>query len=112
MFSIFVTINIKTGHGEDFTQASLADAHDSIRNEPGCSRFDIHNDPVDPNRFYLYEVYQDAEAFKAPVQTPHFKKWFSTVEEMFDGAFERIDMETVFPSGEGWTNQQPELLKW
>ena len=112
MFSIFVTINIKPGCAEEFAQASLADAHGSTRDEPGCVRFDIHKDPANPNRFYLYEVYQDEGAFEAHLQTPHFKKWFSTVEEMFDGEFERIDMETVFPSGEGWKNQKPGLLNW
>jgi len=110
MFSIFVTINIKPGMVEKFTKASLADANGSVQNESGCFRFDIHKDSKNPNRFYLYEVYRDAKAFEIHLQSPHFKKWFSVVEEMLDGELTRTDMHTVFPSDEGWINQKPGLL--
>ena len=112
MFSVFVTINIKPGCAEEFTQASLGDAQGSVRDEPGCFRFDILRDVENPDRFYLYEVYRDAAAFDAHLETPHFKKWLSTVEEMFDGELERIDMNTVFPADEGWEQQKPALLIW
>ena len=112
MYAIFVTINIKPGYAKEFTQASFGDSQGSVRDEPGCFRFDILSDPENLNRFYLYEVYRDAAAFEAHRETPHFKKWFSTVEEMFDGEFERIDMNTKFPSDEGWEQQKPALLNW
>ena len=112
MFSVFVTINIKPGCAEEFNQASLGDAQGSVRDEPGCFRFDILRDVENPDRFYLYEVYRDAAAFDAHLETPHFKKWLSTVEEMFDGEFERIDMNTVFPADGGWEQQKPALLNW
>ncbi len=110
MLSILVTINIKPGCIEEFTQASFGDAQGSVRDEPGCFRFDINQDLENQNRFYLYEVYRDAAAFEAHRETPHFKKWLATVEEMFDGEFERINMKTVFPSDAGWKQQKPSLL--
>ena len=41
MHSIFVTIRIKPGFAAQFTEASFGDAQGSVRDEPGCFRFDI-----------------------------------------------------------------------
>ena len=112
MFSIFVTINVKPDRVDEFTQASFGDAQGSVRDESGCYRFDIHQDAENLNRFYLYEVYQDEAAFEAHLETSHFKKWISSVKEMFDGEPQRINMRTVFPSHEGWAAQKPALLNW
>ena len=112
MFAIFVTVNIKPGHVEQFTEASLGDARGSVRDEPGCFRFDILKDPENQNRFYLYEVYRDREAFEVHLKSIHFKKWLSAVEGMVDGEFERVEMEPVFPSSEGWERQKSGLLSW
>jgi autoinducer 2-degrading protein len=112
MYAIFVTINIKPGCAEEFTEASFGDAQGSVRDESGCFRFDILKDAENPNRFYLYEVYRDEAAFQAHLETPHFKKWRATVEEMFDGEFEKVVMQTAFPSDPGWELQKPALLNW
>ena len=112
MFSIFVTINIKPEHLEAFTQASFGDAQGSVRDEPGCFRFDINQDAEIPTRFYLYEVYSDEDAFNAHLETPHFKEWFSIAKPMLDGELEKVIMKTVFPSDEGWQQQKPALLNW
>ena len=57
-----------------------------MRDEPGCFRFDILEDKTNPNRFYLYEVYEDEEAHMvAHRNAPHYKKWRETVQEWFDG---------------------------
>jgi quinol monooxygenase YgiN len=112
MFAIFVTINIKPGYVKEFTQASFGDAQGSVRDEPGCFRFDILKDPQDPNRFYLYEVYRDNAALEAHQNAPHYKKWRSIVEEMFDGDIDLLRMKTVFPSDTGWEDQKSGLLQW
>lgn len=112
MISIFVTIQIKEGTVDAFTEASFGDAQGSVRDEPGCFRFDILQNQEDPNRFHLYEVYADAAALDAHREAPHYKKWRSTVESMFDGDISRVVMNTVFPSDEGWQKQKPNLLNW
>ena len=109
MFSIFVTINVKAKHVDEFISASLEDARGSVRDEPGCFRFDIHQDAENPTRVHLYEVYRDEAAFQAHLEAPHFKKWFSIVKAMFDGDRQRLTMKTVFPSEDGWKNQKPSL---
>ena len=112
MLSIFVTIQIKPGFRERFMEASLGDSQGSVRDEPGCFRFDILQNDSDPNLFHLYEVYADQAAFDAHREAPHYKKWRSTVLDWFQGEPERVAMTTVFPSDEGWRKQKPHLLDW
>jgi len=112
MFSIFVMINVKVEHVERFVEASFGDARGSVRDEPGCFRFDIHQDAQISTRFYLYEVYRDEVAFQAHLEMPHFKEWRSTVNPMLDGDSQRFTMKTVFPSANGWEKQKLSLLKW
>ena len=112
MYSIFVTINIRPEHVEAFMEASVGDAEGSTRDEPGCFRFDMHQDAATPARFYLYEVYRDEAAFEAHLETPHFIRWRDAVTPFFDGEIEKIDMKTLFPSDEGWERQKPALLHW
>ena len=113
MFAIFVTIKIKPGFAEKFKEASLGDAQGSVRDEPGCLRFDIHQSQTDPNTFHLYEVYinQDAHA-NLHRNAPHYLKWRETVQDWFDGDIERVTLTPLFPSEDGWKKQKPHLLDW
>ena len=112
MFSIFVTINVKPEHIAEFKEASLGDSEGSTRDEPGCFRFDIHEDVDIPSRFYLHEVYRDEDAFQAHLETPHFLKWKDIVSPFFDGEITKVLMKTVFPSDAGWEKQKPGLINW
>ena len=112
MISIFVTINIKDGFADKFSEASLGDSQGSVRDEPGCFRFDILQNSEIANRFHLYEVYTDEAALEAHRNAPHYKKWRETVQDWFDGELERVMMNTVFPSDQGWKDQKPCLLNW
>ncbi len=76
MYAIFVTIKIKPGYAEQFKEASLGDAQGSVRDEPGCVRFDMHQSMDDPNTFHLYEVYENQDAhLNAHRNAPHYLKW-------------------------------------
>lgn len=112
MISIFVTIQIKDGFAGRFSEASLGDSQGSVRDEPGCFRFDILQNSEDPNRFHLYEVYQDEAALDAHRNAPHYKKWRETVQDWFDGDVQRVTKSTIFPSDDGWRKQKPNLLDW
>ena len=83
----------------------------SVRDEPDCFRFDILRDPDIETRFYLYEVYTDESAMQVHMETPHFKRWWATVEDMIDD-IGSIKMDTVFPSDLGWASQKPGLQNW
>ena len=112
MLSIFVTIQIKPGFRDRFIEASFGDAQGSVRDEPGCFRFDILQNKSDPERFHLYEVYADEDALLAHREAPHYKKWRGTVQSWFEGDIQRVEMTTTFPSDDGWRQQKPHLLDW
>jgi autoinducer 2-degrading protein len=113
MYAIFVTIKIKPGFADRFKEASLGDGQGSVRDEPGCLRFDLHQSLSDPNTFHLYEVYENQEAhLNAHRSAPHYIKWRETVQDWFDGEPQRFAMTTVFPSDDGWRKQKQHLLNW
>lgn len=112
MIAIFVTIQIKPGFADRFSEASLGDSQGSVRDESGCFRFDILRSDSDPNRFHLYEVYEDQAALEAHRTMPHYQKWRATVQPWFEGDIERVGMTTVFPSDDGWRRQKTHLLDW
>ena len=84
MYVIIAPIQIKEGKKDEFVQEMILDAKGSIENEPGCLTFDIIQDPDEPNRIWLYEVYKDEVAFKIHSETPHFTKWRDAVKDWFD----------------------------
>jgi len=110
MIAIFVKIKIKPDMMADFVEASFGDARGSVGDEPGCFRFDVLQDPSDPNAAYLYEVYEDADARAMHRTMPHYLKWRETVADMLDGDYEVVEMTTAYPSDEGFRKQKPYLL--
>ena len=112
MISIFVTITVKPGYADQFREAIFGNAQGSVKDEPGCFRFDILQNAEDPNTFQLYEVYADDSALESHRETPHYKKWRATVKDWFDGSPQRVVMKPLFPSDDGWRKQKPHLINW
>ncbi len=56
MHVTLVHVKVKPERVEDFVAATRANHEGSVR-EPGNRRFDVLQDPADPTRFLLYEVY-------------------------------------------------------
>jgi len=81
MDAIIVTIQVKPDKVEAFRAASLENAASS-RKEKGIARFDLLQDPQEPARFILYEVYRDMGANALHKETSHYKKWKELVEPM------------------------------
>ena len=84
MHVIIAPIQIKDGLKAAFMEEMLADARGSLAEEGGCLRFDVIQDPEDENRIWLYEIYRDAEAFQAHLETPHFTRWKTMVPDWID----------------------------
>ena len=82
MYVIIAPIQVKEGFIDQFIKEIIDDAKESVNDEPGCLRFDVIQDAGDPNRVWLYEVYQDEEAFQAHTQAPHFIKWRDATADM------------------------------
>ena len=84
MFSLVVQMVVRPGRREEFLAGMAANAEASVRDEPGCLRFDVCSVAGDENRFLLYELYADAQAFAAHKATPHFAMWRTVAERVVE----------------------------
>jgi (4S)-4-hydroxy-5-phosphonooxypentane-2,3-dione isomerase len=75
MFSLTVQIQVDPERRDEFLAAITANAEASVRDEPGCLRFDVSAVEGDENRFVFYELYRDAAAFEEHRAAPHFRTW-------------------------------------
>lgn len=71
-FVIIVDFRVKPGAQAAFRQLIDANATASVRDEPGCRRFDVVEPEGEPDRILLYEIYDDLAAFEDHCRTPHF----------------------------------------
>ena len=72
MQALVVRFRIKPGFVDAFAQAIIENARASRDTEPGCRQFDVCRDPQDPGLFFLYELYDDAAAIAAHLQSSHY----------------------------------------
>jgi autoinducer 2-degrading protein len=75
VFSLTVQIQVDPTRREEFLAAITANAAASVRDEPGCLRFDVSSVEGDETRFVFYELYRDAAAFEEHRAAPHFRTW-------------------------------------
>lgn len=85
MFSLVVQMEVRPGRRAEFLDGMAANAEASVRDEPGCLRFDVCSVDGDEHRFLLYELYTDAAAFEAHRATPHFAQWRTVAEQVLAG---------------------------
>ena len=97
MYAIWVTVKVKPEKREQFLSVIEDDSICSVRDEPGCVRFDVLQDRSDPDTYYFYEVYHDEAAFQAHTQTPHLARWREAAKECLVEPSSAIRTETVFP---------------
>jgi autoinducer 2-degrading protein len=70
MYVVIVKFSIEPQRALDFRDMVAANAAESLAVEQGCHVFDICE--MADGDFWLYEVYDDAGAFAAHLQTSHF----------------------------------------
>jgi quinol monooxygenase YgiN len=74
MYVVTVEFRIKPDHASAFRAAIVDNARLSVEREVGCHQFDVCCDPEYPGLFFLYELYDDAAAFQAHLETAHFQQ--------------------------------------
>lgn len=84
MRSLMVQMTVRPGRREEFLAGMAANAEASVRDEPGCLRFDVCSVDGDQDRFVLYELYTDVEAFAAHKCAPHFARWRTVAEQVLE----------------------------
>jgi quinol monooxygenase YgiN len=67
---------------ESFTAATKEVGQTSVREEPGCLVLYAVAGKDNPARVTVFEIYRDADAYKAHIQTPHFKRFRATTDSM------------------------------
>jgi (4S)-4-hydroxy-5-phosphonooxypentane-2,3-dione isomerase len=72
-YTVSVTWIAKEGE-EDAVASALEQLIEPSRAEPGVIHYIPHRDPEDPRRFYLFEMYVDADAYAAHGESEHFKR--------------------------------------
>ncbi len=95
MYHIAVAFTVPVERRQDFIDAALEDGRDSGVHEPGTLRFELIEDPEDPQRFYLNEAYADEAAFDAHCAGPYFAKFFEIIGEFAEGPTWLIKGATV-----------------
>lgn len=67
---------------EAYKAALKEEIETSIRVEPGVLTLYAVAEKENPTRIRVFEIYADAEAYQAHLETPHFKKYKTTTQAM------------------------------
>ena len=70
MIIVAVTAPIKPEFREEMIQATIT-VQDATRKEPGCITYTFHTQVADPNIFFVFEVWESAEALQFHMQQEH-----------------------------------------
>jgi len=81
VYTLIVSLQVRPEKRERFLAAIAANAAASVRDEPGCLRFDVMEDAQRPSHFFFYEIYRDTDAFAAHKAAAHFAAWRQAAEE-------------------------------
>ncbi len=81
MYVVSVTFDIFPDRMDEFMPLMLSNAATSRVDEPGCRQFDVCRNGTDP-RVFLYEVYDNADAFQQHLETSHFKEFDKAAASM------------------------------
>ena len=102
MHIVHIFIHVKDGSIEEFKNATLENAKNSVK-EQGVARFDMIQQIDDPTRFLLVEVYRTAEDVSRHKETSHYQHWQKTAEPLMQELRTRIIYRNIFPDETGWS---------
>lgn len=74
-FVVIAEFQVKPGRMDQFLALAREDASHSVRDEPGCRRFDVTVLEGGGDRVLFYEIYDDRAAFDAHLATPHLARF-------------------------------------
>lgn len=95
-FVVVAEFDLPAGQVEAFLPLVRDNATASVRDEPGCRRFDVlvpERNGEESCRIVLYEIYRDAAAFDEHLHSPHFKTFQTAALPFVTGrALRRFDL--------------------
>ncbi len=96
MIVTIVHVEVKPEKVEEFIRATTENHHESVK-EPGNLRFDVLRNDAIPNRFVLYEAYENETLAAAHKNTAHYLKWRETVAPWMASPREGIRHTAIVP---------------
>jgi quinol monooxygenase YgiN len=81
---MIAVLDAKPGRENAFRER-IVDLVRAVRQEPGCVTFTAYEARDIPGRFYLYEIYTDAAAFAAHLETDHVHAFISCIPDLSTG---------------------------
>ena len=79
-YVVTVEFVVQPEQASAFAQLLMENARTSLQVEPGCRVFDVCVAPDAPERFFLYEVYDGAQAFQLHLAAEHFRSFDAAVK--------------------------------
>ena len=90
MLAVCVDFKIDPASLDVFLPIVRKNASESLANEVGCHQFDISQDPLNRTEIFLYELYDDLDAFELHKQASHYLEFTEAVSEMITGKSVRL----------------------
>ena len=81
-FVVLVRFELNPGSRDAFMTLIEENATASVRDEPGCRRFDVLSPRDGSSTVILYEIYDDPAAFEAHKAMPHYLAFREAVEPL------------------------------
>jgi len=87
-------IQVDPAQLDKYNAAVKEQMNTAIRLEPGVLSYYAVSDKKDSSHITIFEIYADTAAYKAHIETAHFKKYKETVKDMVK-SLELIDVDLV-----------------
>jgi len=87
-------LTIDSAQLEPYKVALKEHIETAVRLEPGVLSLNAVYEKNNPTHITVFEVYADEEAYKSHLQTPHFKKYKATTQNMVK-SLELIDVVLI-----------------
>jgi quinol monooxygenase YgiN len=87
-------LRIDSSELKPYLAALKEEIETSVRIEPGVLTLYATSEKDDPTHIIVFEIYANAEAYKAHVESPHFKKYKSLTKKMVK-SLELVDLDSV-----------------
>ncbi|BAU53077.1 Antibiotic biosynthesis monooxygenase [Mucilaginibacter gotjawali] len=87
-------IQVDPAQLDSYNSALKQQMETAIRLEPGVLTYYAVADKKDPAHITILEIYADTAAYKAHIETIHFKKYKQTVEHMVK-SLELVDVDLI-----------------
>ena len=84
MLNVAATMKTADGKG-DVLEQEFKKFLPKFLSDPGLITYIVHRALDDPNKFFIYEKYENNEALKVHSSTPHFKEFSGAIAPLLAG---------------------------